>query len=282
MTALMHAEQAPIISTQSSLSRLFTMLDNCRYLDPAIAAALLEETSIDPLDLCDWHDFEHPIRDSYGRKLVKRGPNFELMVMSWMPGDHSAIHDHGIAEWGAVQYFGPADHVMFKEQNGVLNIDKRMTMRLRSVCEVDRSLIHLMGNPSDLPFISLHLYGRTDPAEFITGNARVFDLLEQRIQRTDGGVFFCLPEAEIRWREGSPAADIETTLLHHNLMLDRIERILCWQRDNSELQARAHQLRAAIAHLSAGTEFRHEQRIHCRLFDDHCVMKSDPKSYQRC
>ena len=237
----------------STLSRLIHRLETTEHIDPDRAATLLQEANVDPRDLLPWYDFEHPVQDSYGRKLVKQGRNFELMVMSWLPRDYSAIHDHGIAEWGAVQYLGAADHIIFKEHNGVLTTETRMPMSLGAVYAVDHSLIHLMGNPGDTPFISLHLYGRENPADAITGNARIFDLWEQRVQRTDGGVFFCLPESEILWRETAPAADRETTLLHHQLMLNRVKNILQSEGFNPELSQRVDQLRIAINQLSTKT-----------------------------
>ncbi len=237
-----------------TLSQLIQRLETTEHIDPDGAAILLQEACINPRDLRPWYDFDHPAQDSYGRKLVKQGRNFELMVMSWLPGDYSAIHDHGIAEWGAVQYFGAADHMIFKEHHGILTTDIKMTMSLQSVYAVDQSLIHLMGNPGETPFISLHLYGRDHPAEMITGNARIFDLWEQRIQRTDGGVFFGLPESEILWRETAQAADRETTLLHHQLMLNRVESILQTERYNPELSQRANHLRIVIDRLSTHTE----------------------------
>jgi len=242
---------SPVIG--ASLSRLIHLLETVDHMDPDNAATLLQEANIDPIDLLPWYDFEHPVQDSYGRQLVKQGRNFELMVMSWVPGDYSAIHDHGIAEWGAVQYFGDADHIIFKEHGGVLRTEARMTMTPHSVYAVDHSLIHLMGNPNNTSFISLHLYGREDPSEAITGNARIFDLWEQRIQRTNGGVFFCLPESDIEWRETAPAADTETTLLHHQLMLNRVKGMLKSEGFSSALSHRANQLQITIEQLSTET-----------------------------
>ncbi len=235
---------------ETTLSRLIHRLETIEHINPVRAASLLQEAQIDPRDLTPWLDFKHSAQDSYGRKLVTQGRNFELMVMSWAPGDYSAIHDHGIAEWGAVQYFGAADHIIFKEEHGVLTTEARMTMPVHSVYAVDHSLIHLMGNPGETPFISLHLYGRENPAETITGTARIFDLWEQRIQRTDGGVFFGLQEREILWRESAPTADPETTRLHHQLMLNRVDRILESDGRHPEWVQRASQLRIAIEELS--------------------------------
>ena len=238
----------------STLSRLIHSLETTEHIDPDRAATMLQEAHVDPRDLLPWYDVDHPVQNSYGRKLVKQGRNFELMVMSWAPGDYSAIHDHGIAEWGAVQYFGAADHIIFKEHNRVLTTETRMTMSISSVYAVDHSLIHLMGNPGDAPFISLHLYGRENPADTITSNARIFDLWEQRIQRTDGGVFFSLPESEVLSRETAPEADSQTRLLHHQLMLNRVESILLTEGGNSELSQHANHLRMVIDRLSTHTE----------------------------
>ena len=121
-------------------------------------------------------------------------------------------------------------------------------MQVDDVVSVDHSLIHLMGNPTHLPFTSLHLYGREQASASVTGGARIFDLAEERIQRTDGGVFFCLPEREIEKREPCPTADAATRQLHHRLMLRRIERILASEGSVAEkwLSDRARWLRAEL------------------------------------
>ena len=234
-----------------ALAKLLERVTATREMTPELAASLLSDTQVRAEDLRPWTDFWHPASDSYGRKLVRRGPNFELMVMSWAPGDYSAIHDHGVAEWGAVRYLGAADHIVFREQGGFLSVADRMTTELGMVYPVDHSLIHLMGNSTHTPFLSLHLYGRAAAADSITGGARIFDLWERRIQRTDGGVFYCLPESEIERREPCPAADVETCLLHHRLMLSRIERM---SGEQPRFQARVSALRQSIRELeSVGT-----------------------------
>ncbi len=218
---------------------------------PADAAARLRAAPLTPRDLAPWADFAHPVQDSYGRRLVHAGPAHELMVMSWVPGDYSAIHDHGATQWGAVRYFGAADHAVFEEREGLLRLARRGTMPAGSVSPVDHDLIHLMGNPGRRPFLSLHLYGTHAPSASITGGARIFDLLERRIQRTDGGVFYHLPESEIRRREPCPEADAETRLLHHQRMLARVERRLAAGERHAELERRATSLRAERDRVAA-------------------------------
>ena len=239
------------VGMPGAIGRLLQRLESTSVENEDRAVELLLESAIDESSLVPWADFSHPVRDSYGRKLVARGADFELMVMSWAPGDFSAIHDHGAAEWGAVRYFGPARHVTFEERAAQLSIRRQMVMRAGEVFPVDGSLIHLMGNASDRPFLTLHLYGRSRPAAAITGGARVFDLFENRIQRTDGGVFFCLPESDITGREACPAAAPQTRLLHHRLMLERLERIAEKEVASNELQARCEQLRIEISALQS-------------------------------
>ena len=230
---------------------LLDELDAKPRMDAAAAAELLRKLPLGPSELAPWVDFDHPLQDSYGRKLIARGPNFELMAMSWAPGDYSAIHDHGAAEWGAVKYFGEADHVIFEMRDGIVRIRERMITTYRSVCPVDSSLIHMMGNPTGAPFLSLHLYGRVDPAESITGDARVFDFWDKQIQRTDGGVFFCLPEAEIVRCEDCPGADRQTVVLHNRLMLERVKRILGTHEANRALIQKAFDLEQELRRLES-------------------------------
>ncbi len=229
-------------------------LDAKPQMDAAAAAEMLQDLRLEPSELAPWVDFDHPIQDSYGRKLIARGPNFELMAMSWMPGDYSAIHDHGVAEWGAVKYFGEADHVIFEERDGVVSIRERMTTKYNSVCPVDSSLIHMMGNPTGKPFLSLHLYGRVDAAECITGDARVFDFWAREIQRTDGGVFFCLPESEIVTCEDCPVCDHETVVLHNHLMLERVKRILGTHKADRALIQKAFDIERELTRLQSAPD----------------------------
>ena len=169
-----------------------------KNLNPSAIVRIIKNANVQAEDLKNWEDFDHPRVDSYGRKLIYQGDNFELMTMSWRPGDFSAIHDHGQAKWGAVQIFGPAEHATFRLEDGYLSTLARWKITPGKVLGVSHSLIHQMGNPTkDQFFVSLHVYGANYKIENITGDARIFDLEKGNIQRVDGGVFFGLPESEI-------------------------------------------------------------------------------------
>lgn len=235
-------------SLPKSIQRLISNIQSQSVLVPKIARQCILDARISQEDLIGWADFDHPITDSYGRKLLYECDSFEIMVMSWAPGDYSTIHDHGVAQWGAVQCFGKAEHYVYTLTDGVLQTLKRLDFSSGEVKAVADDMIHQMGNPGESCFFSLHVYGTENSKGSITSNARIFDLLECSIQRTDGGVFFCLPETQIKERHYGLQADADTTLRHHEKMRDRICRILAVE-DNPLLRSKLAMLDEQISQL---------------------------------
>ena len=209
-----------------AIQDLIRMLEETKDLTPRKARELLLSANLQSEDLEPWSELEHPIRDSYGRKLVFDGGYFEMMVMSWAPGDFSAIHDHGYTQWGAVQVFGPAEHAVFLVQDGDITTLSRAEVKPGEVMAVGHQLVHQLGNPSNTNFMSFHMYGCYDRAKGgITADARIFDLEENTVQRTDGGVFFAMPENQIKRREPGPHPDYLTWLRNVIELKNRIDRV---------------------------------------------------------
>ncbi len=237
-----------------SLQSLILLLSQTTHLTSDRVFQCLLQAKVNQADLMPWRTFAHPIPDCYGRQLVYDGGYFEIMVMSWMPGDVSAIHDHGQAQWGAVQCFGQAIHTVYELIERKLHTKAEMPLFPTQIVEVNHDLIHQMSNLSQERFLSLHIYGCYDFKDSITGDARIFDLLEGKIQYTNGGVFFCLPEAKISRRGQDIEADRLTTLRHHQQMRDRIVSILKNSKNShSHLaywQSKLAQLKGAIKELS--------------------------------
>jgi predicted metal-dependent enzyme (double-stranded beta helix superfamily)/SAM-dependent methyltransferase len=212
--------------TASSVKIIIQKLAEGKNLNPSRLTQLLKEANIQAEDLIQWEDFNHPPEDSYGRKLIYQGDDFEILVMSWSPGDFSTIHDHGNTKWGAVQIFGPAEHATFRLEDGQLSTVARWQVNTGDILGVSHTLIHQMGNPhTDQSFISLHIYGVQGKTDNITGDSRVFDLDKDEIQRTDGGVFFALPEAEINSVETGITSDFHTCLRHRVELSRRLLKI---------------------------------------------------------
>ncbi len=193
----MQAINNPQSLLPASLRFLAKELKSIRNPYPDELPCLVERANVKPEDLEPWADRNHPPAHSYGRKLVMHGGHFEIMVMTWLPGDYSAIHDHGEAQWGAVQCFGVAAHQKFSLNRQHLSLSADAPYRPRQINWVDHNLIHQMGNTGSQTFLSLHIYGAGRTCANLTSCSRLFDLDEGCIQITDGGVFFALPEAQI-------------------------------------------------------------------------------------
>ncbi len=204
------------------IRRLVEAIAACDRLTPAAARRLLETSEITARDLAPWADVDHPHADSYGRKMVYDGGCFELMVMSWAPGDMAAIHDHGYTQWGAVKMFGRPEHAIFKLEGGTMTTSERRTFEPGSVVAVGHDLIHQMGNPGAEPFLSLHLYGCYERDHDVTADARLYELDESAVQITTGGVFFALPEDVVDRREPGPTPDFPTCLRYKVELLRRL------------------------------------------------------------
>ena len=233
------------------LQNLIYLLSQTNNLTSNQVCQSLKTAKIQPEDLLPWTTFDHPITHSYGRKLVYHGGYFEVMVMSWAPGDISAIHDHGKTQWGAVQCFGKAKHWSFQLDNRLLQTREYSEITPGQIVEVSHELIHQMGNYTQDYFLSLHIYGNSQKPSSITGNARIFDLFEQTIQYTDGGVFFCLPETDISRKILGISADPASALRHHKQMYSRINSILRFFPPDLEYwQAKALKLEREISRLS--------------------------------
>ena len=208
-----------------SLGEIVEQCERGAVESPEHAAQLLSAAHVEADELSEWMDFDHPVCDGYGRRAVRMGRNFELMVMSWSPGDFSAIHDHGSTQWGAVQVFGVAEHAVFKIDGDVLKTADRSLSQPGQIYLVDHDMIHQMGNPGQSRFLSLHLYGNGNASGNITGDARIFNLLDREIQFTDGGVFFALPTHRINRTIAGIAGDPITTQTHHAQLRDRLWRM---------------------------------------------------------
>lgn len=235
------------VTLPASLQQLIDRLERATTPKPSEIGQFLKAAAIDPEDLAPWSDLEHPATDSYGRRLIYQSDRYEIMVMSWQPGDFSAIHDHGGTEWGAVQIFGPAEHATFRLEADQLTTLKRWVVAPGAIVGVSNALIHQMGNPTaDQPFISLHVYGQNQASANITGNARLMEPIEGVIQRVNGGVFFALPESEIANREPGLQADFPTKLRH---TVEYIRRLR--QMEASEEASTTAKLEHAIRVLEA-------------------------------
>jgi len=209
----------------ASLQYIVNKLEQKKEWKPSEVRRIVLDAGVRQKDLAPWADYDHPASDSYGRRLIYQEGNFEMMAMSWAPGDFSAIHDHGHAQWGAVQVFGAAEHATFRVDEGRISTLLRAQFKPGDAIGVSHTLVHQMGNPTDEYFMTLHVYGQPEDIGNITGDARVYDLENELIQRVDGGVFYALPEEGVKWTEEGPRPDFPTRLRHTVELARRLRRM---------------------------------------------------------
>ena len=193
-----------------SVKNLVKALKSLDQFTPGSVHKAVSECGVGFEDLKDWIDYDYPVSDSYGRKMAHNGGFFEIMIMSWRPGDYSGIHDHGKAEFGAVKIFGAAEHAIFKLEKQKLTTISREIVKSGTTLKVAPSLIHQMGNPGESNFFTLHVYGNMNLESGITNEARIFDYSRNELLFVNGGIFYLLPEDKIVRREDLPEADYAT------------------------------------------------------------------------
>lgn len=212
----------------TSLARLENMLAAAikekGQLSPQRAKEIVLAADVQEEDMAVYADFDHPVADCYGRKLVVDNGNFEIMVMSWEPGDYSSIHNHGYTQWGVVQVFGNVHHFLYHVKENELRFSKKEILTKGAAIKVNNALIHQMGNPNTERYMTLHVYGSNERDEKVTADAKNFDLEYDRISHTTGGAFFNLPAEEIYDFEQGPKPTQEVFMNYANLVMNYYNR----------------------------------------------------------
>lgn len=211
-----------------TLEKLKTLLTDSLNSGERITASRVErmvrQANVQPEDLLPYADFDHPVEDGYGRKMVYDGGKFEIMAMSWNPGHYSSIHNHGYTQWGVVQVFGNTHHFIYKNADGYLRFAKKEILTSGQITRVVNATIHQMGNPSTGRYMTLHVYGCNEKEGDITADAKNYDLEFDRVNQTTGGAFFNLPEDQIYNLQAGPSPSNEVFINYAKLLMDYYER----------------------------------------------------------
>lgn len=103
----------------------------------------------------DWEKYIKTCHDNYHRNLVYRNSDFEILVISWLPGQKTPIHSH------------PENGCIMKVLKGQLcetKITQNDKKFINTYCKNDTSYIHnsigkhIISNDSDNLAVSLHIY----------------------------------------------------------------------------------------------------------------------------
>lgn len=193
-------------------------------LSPLRAAEIVSAAKITAEDLAPYADFDHPVADCYGRKLIVDNGRFEVMAMSWNPRHYSSIHNHGYTQWGVVQVFGNTHHMIYHVKDDELRFSRKEILTAGGVVKVNNKFIHQMGNATSDRYMTLHVYGCNDRDEHVTADASNYDLEFGRVSQTTGGAFFNLPKDEIYNFKTGPKPTNEVLIHYAKLLLDYYDR----------------------------------------------------------
>ena len=141
------------------LGWLVTQLDaRNSVIDEATARRLLTEANLSDSEVAPYVE---PRTESYGRRAVVRRENYELLVLTWMPGQQSVAHDHSGSLCGLKVVQGSLTEQLY--QSGPDGQVRPRTASRLSAGEttVDPGVvIHSLANPaaSGQMLVTVHLY----------------------------------------------------------------------------------------------------------------------------
>ncbi len=144
-------------------------------------------------ELLPYHDFDHPKNESYGRRLIYESSFFCIYLMSWCPGDFTAIHDHGSTQWGCVLALDDFAHRLYEFNNNYLRLKDDSPFLTGQTARVQSDIIHMMGNTSNKNALSVHIYGTNNPDLTVAQHSCVFYPEINQLTYTQGAAFLYDP-----------------------------------------------------------------------------------------
>jgi hypothetical protein len=190
-----------------------------------LAGLWLQQCAIEKQDLVSWTRFDHNPSDSFGEALIHTGSGFALKLLSWQPGDFSAIHALPDCDWAAMRLFGTAELAEFAGTGGLLHTMRRRLVDPGSVVSLDAEMILQIGNRSQEQFVSLHLFGLPAQSDAHELQLHIYDLDDGQIQVARGAAHYLLPEGRIAGRLTGIRGDFPTWLRHNVELLARLDRM---------------------------------------------------------
>ncbi len=161
-------------------------------------------------DIIQFAKFDHCKTESYGRNTLYLGENFGIYIMSWAPGDFTAVHSHGHSEWGVVCFLGNADHRTYSVEDNKIELKTTEVIRTGTIAPVCGDLVHAMGNLSEPAFITLHIYGSNNYKGSVTEDSKVYEIEKNRIRTTFGPAFINISDELCKKDEHGIITDTHT------------------------------------------------------------------------
>ena len=200
-----------------SVNFIIDALNNTEVIDNTILTEIIKSAGLKEEDLLAFNGFQHPDSESYGRQQLYGNDRYKILLMSWRPGDFTAIHDHGLVQWGCIWFFGKTIHRTYEIHEGKLCLEKCDVFEAGQISMLKGELTHMMGNGSGSNIITLHIYGSDTGAAFKEGRARVFAPEDKKLYYTSGEAYLDICKQFVKQEEDFSAIDFDAMIDYVNL-----------------------------------------------------------------
>lgn len=204
---------------------LLKAIKSCSNIDSDKLVSILNSLKPIPEDFFGFNYFNHHPYLSYGRNKIYEGANFSIFLMSWLKDDFTAIHSHGTSDWGAVYFFGDIDHKLYQVNGNYLKLAGKSRISAGTIVPVSGELVHAMGNHSNHPVMTLHIYGTNESSAPANDNSSVFELEKRQVRITNGSAYLNISEELCRETLPGVDTDPETLLDYLQAILPFYKRI---------------------------------------------------------
>ena len=195
------------------LKSLILDIKNQSRMDNSILIDIVQANKLASKDIAPFMTFDHENTQSYGRKLIYDNGNFKILLMSWIPGDCTAIHDHGNLEWGCEHFFNEATHRTYKIENGELKIAEKDNSQTDQIASVSGDLIHLLCNLDTEKIATLHIYGSNTRSNKIAEGTKVYIPELKKVLTTMGSAY-------LNMNTDSMSSDMPFNLIGEDVLKD--------------------------------------------------------------
>jgi len=142
-----------------SIRKIIVELNHFPVLENETLHNIVLQSGISVKEFEGFSRFDHPEDLSYGRQELYSNERFKILLMSWRKNDFTAIHNHGVTEWGCVFFLGSATHRIYEIENERLVLKRKDVFQAGQTADVCGNFIHIMGNSGAENFMTLHIYG---------------------------------------------------------------------------------------------------------------------------
>ena len=192
------------------LDRWIRELSTREVLDPAALKDILARNTPTEEDLAPWTQGDHDPALSYGRCTLWTSERCGIHVMTWNPGDFTALHGHGEADWALMYFLGDMDQRVYDVKGSRVRLQARQKIPGATAFTPDiGAFYHAMGNLGPRPVLTFHVYGSDHHRGSPTEGSRIYEIEKKRIRRSKGPAFLEMAE-EFYWNQEVEALDCDS------------------------------------------------------------------------